>query len=56
MDKELEELCDDIEAAIAYIQNQDYGHPIVQKLLDLEAEIVLRAYYASQPDQITARV
>lgn len=56
MDEEFQAMCDYVEKVIAEIQNVDYGSPIAQALLDREAEIVLQAYYASQPDQITARV
>ena len=46
-------ICDTIEMAIAAEQNQDYASPLAQQLLDLEADIVLRDYYAHLTDEAT---
>ncbi len=42
-----DDLCDFIEQRIRDFQNDNYASPLAQDLLDEEADIVLREYYAS---------
>jgi hypothetical protein len=42
----IEEVLDEIEYKITELENENLADPRIQRLLDLEAKIVLREYYA----------
>lgn len=45
---DFDKICDAIEAEIARLQNIDYASPEAQRLLDIEADIVVQRYQAGK--------
>lgn len=45
---DVDDVCDRIEDKIVELENENPANPLIQKLLDLEANVVLQEYYQWQ--------